>query len=169
MCRAALPSIVGPHLPPRAAILPRLLEQAVILYEAIFPAVGDPVTGVAVQQLVGGALRHVGRGRQRQCVCPPPRLKVPQLVQCGGVKSCMSKEGGGQADLDAHSATVTARACRKYPPIRWTYQPIGMAFHYKDRLCVADRTVRSNITGIHVLFKKSQSSTWNDTHYNRIV
>lgn len=38
----------GPHLPPRAAVLPRLLEQAVILYEAIFSAVGDPVAGVSV-------------------------------------------------------------------------------------------------------------------------
>lgn len=54
----------GPYLPPGAAILLRLLEQAVILYEAIFtrfPAVGDSVTGVSVQQLVGGALRHVRR------------------------------------------------------------------------------------------------------------
>lgn len=51
----------GPHLPPRAAILPRLLEQTVILYEAIFSAVGDPVAAVSVQQLVGGALRHVRR------------------------------------------------------------------------------------------------------------
>lgn len=69
----------GPHLPPWAAILPRLLEQAVILYEAIFSAVGDPVAGVSVQQLVCRALRHVRRV-DNGTVSPPPRLKVPKLV-----------------------------------------------------------------------------------------
>lgn len=51
-----------------------------ILYEAIFPAVGDPVAGVSVQQLVGGALRHVRRVDSDSALSPPPRLKVPKLV-----------------------------------------------------------------------------------------
>lgn len=69
----------GPHLPPRAAILPRLLEQAVILYEAIFSAVRDAVAGVSVQQLVGGALRHVRRVDSGSVFPPGPDLKFPNL------------------------------------------------------------------------------------------
>lgn len=69
----------GPYLPPRAAILPRLLEQAVILYEAIFSAVGDAVAGVSVQQLVGGALRHVRRVDSDSVLPPRPDLKFPNL------------------------------------------------------------------------------------------
>lgn len=91
----------GPYLPPGAAILVRLLEQAVILDEAIFTrfsAVGDSVTGVSVQQLVGGALRHVRRPTatgyfptRSSPTCVTPRREVMyELVEESG--------------LDAHSA-----------------------------------------------------------------
>lgn len=54
----------GPYLPPGAPILLWFLKQAVVLHEAIFTrlsTVCDAVTGVPVQQLVGGAFRHLRR------------------------------------------------------------------------------------------------------------
>lgn len=69
-----------------------LLEQTVVLHEAIFtrsPAGRRPVTGVSVQQLVGGAFRHVSRKSSRFGEVWPDLCNVNREVmyeQRGGKK-----------------------------------------------------------------------------------
>lgn len=103
----------GPYLPPGAPILLWFLKQAVVLHEAIFTGfstVCGAVTGVPVQQLVGGAFRHLRRPTTTEKL---QTWSSPTCVTFIG-KSCTSCKKRKRIKRPLH--TVTSRTCRKSPP-----------------------------------------------------
>lgn len=117
----------GPYLPPGAPILLWFLKQAVVLHEAIFTrfsTVCDAVTGVPVQQLVGGAFRHLWRPTTTGNL---PTWSSPTCVTLIG-KSCTRWKKRKRIKRPLHT-----RTCRKSPPpcssiVQWRYSSAKIVY-----------------------------------------
>lgn len=101
----------------------RLLEQTVVLDEAIFTGFSParcPVTGLSVQQLVGGALRHL-----RRPVAVAGWFRVWSWSTCvtSAVKSCMSwrRSGSDERPL-TEERSPRSSAWRPAPGASWLVQ-----------------------------------------------